>query len=252
MGVASEYATGAELELEWQLIVDPEPKFRLPASIQATQAKEIIVKLDRRSNEEENEPAIEDSLYKEIPMQASIVTRSLPEVGQSSFGGQSIQCIAPTPSPMANNVSWRTANKEVLAALVAQKAAERLENCDLPTPLSKSILKAPLESYDLVVETQQNISDKLDRNPLMSILQVGEPSQLDSLGVPTSSIAFGRSETMISPSYQLARISQPLTIPTTCHVSSARRCGCHSFRYVSRLCMLNDYVLSLDIPLLSR
>eukprot|EP01018_Ginkgo_biloba_P023136 Gb_31873 [translate_table: standard] len=47
-----------------------------------------------------------------------------------------------------SGLSWRTADKDELATLVAQKSLEHVENCDLPPPRVTRIRKGPLLSID--------------------------------------------------------------------------------------------------------
>jgi hypothetical protein len=135
--------------------------------------------------------------------------------------------VVETPATLASSVSWRTANKEALAALVAQKSAARLENCDLPTPLSKSLLTAAPQ----MVEPE--VSQIMEQNLIASIFQAGgDLMHSESLELPASPLTLGRSETN-SGDYQVRRmISQPLTVPTIHRVSSNLFHGSHSLRYV--------------------
>ncbi|CAK9882877.1 unnamed protein product [Sphagnum jensenii] len=115
-------------------------------------------------------------------------------------------------STVKAGVSWRTANKEALAALVAQKGAERVQNCDLPTPQSKPVLKTPLESCDVMDETALGISGSMDHSLMAAILQAGEPTLLESLKLPASPFA----STKLSPkpsTCHFPKSSQPLAIP---------------------------------------
>jgi hypothetical protein len=131
--------------------------------------------------------------------------------------------VVETPATLASSVSWRTANKEALAALVAQKSAARLENCDLPTPLSKSLLTAAPQ----MVEPEA--SQIMEQNLIASIFQAGgDLMHSESLELPASPLSLGRSETN-SGAYQVCRmISQPLTVPTIHHASPNLFHGSHS------------------------
>lgn len=131
--------------------------------------------------------------------------------------------VVETPATLASSVSWRTANKEALAALVAQKSAARLENCDLPTPLSKSLLTAEPQ----MVEPEA--SQIMEQNLIASIFQAGgDLMHSESLELPASPLSLGRSETN-SGAYQVCRmISQPLTVPTIHHASPNLFHGSHS------------------------
>ncbi|CAK9238553.1 unnamed protein product [Sphagnum jensenii] len=131
--------------------------------------------------------------------------------------------VVETPATLASSVSWRTANKEALAALVAQKSAARLENCDLPTPLSKSLLTAAPQ----MVEPEA--SQIMEQNLIASIFQAGgDLMHSERLELPTSPLSLGRSETN-SGAYQVCRmISQPLTVPTIHHASPNLFHGSHS------------------------
>ena len=149
----------------------------------------------------------------------------------SVFGSQSL---CPTgdasPSTMTTSISWRTANKEALATLVAQKAKERLENCDLPTPLSRShILKGPLESCDLMADARSESMESFDLNVMNSLLQAGEAHRAESLGTLASPNIPEIKDTSYSTG-QFAKMSLPLTIPTKGQASSAMRRGYHSSR----------------------
>lgn len=265
----SEYATGAELELEWQFIADQKPKFGLSISSQPAVAKKLNEYLKIDSSVEEKELVAEDvtsessqSLQKIQSPREFSMTKSLREweaLSSSSTGSRNCEplkleqnyqdcpdkywqmrrkCssvsqshrIASTPSFMGSSVSWRTANKETLAALVAQKVAEHLENCDLPTPLSKSTLKGSLDSYQLVPDAHQDTSALLDSNAIASTLQGGESTQLESHALPASPYILVE-PAACSPARHPARISQPLTVPTASRASTGFDSGCESFRY---------------------
>jgi hypothetical protein len=265
----SEHATGAELELEWQLIADPKPKSRLSISSQPAVAKKRNEYLKIDSTVDEKAVIAVDimsessqSLQKSQSQRESSMTRSLREWealssnsttsrnceplkleqnyqecpdkyrqmrGKYSSVSQSLYT-APTPSFMGSSVSWRTANKETLAVLVAQKTAERLENCDLPTPLSKSALKSSLDSFHLVPNAQPDTSALLDSDAIASILEGGESTKLESHALPASPYIFVKPEAC-SPARHFARISQPFTIPTASRASTSVDSGCESFRY---------------------
>lgn len=264
MGIASEYATGAELELEWQLIVDPKPKSGLSASFRAAEAKKRNEEL--KINEGDDiVPDIDEAIssMKSKNLHESLMTKSFRESeevcqgsisegepeslmtrnkhqnfeekyhGKCSYGSQSFSSSTMTSS----SVSWRTANKEALVALVAQKAKERLENCDLPTPLSRSvILKGPLESCEGVMMPEY--MESFDRNVMNSILQAGEPTPSESVGIPASpGHVLEKVETSCNSTGQFARMSLPLTIPTKGPASSATRRGCQSSRSSTLPCL---------------
>jgi len=296
MGVASENATGAELE--WQWIVDPIPISGLGVSFHAAEVKEINRKEEAASlSGGDNEQGFGENTGKDTTSKSdSLLERSLKESpvlllncgaeaiespavrvgiqqkentdtviqlsgtclsdeqtvemqgiqhhetmdtstqlrGKPFIDGQCAEIfdsdfrkVVETPATLASSVSWRTANKEALAALVAQKSAARLENCDLPTPLSKSLLTAAPQ----MVEPEA--SQIMEQNLIASIFQAGgDLMHSESLELPASPLSLGRSETN-SGAYQVCRmISQPLTVPTIHHASPNLFHGSHSLRYV--------------------
>lgn len=130
---------------------------------------------------------------------------------------------------MATSIPWRIANKEALATLVAQKAKERLENCDLPTPLSRSILKGPLESSEMMADARPESMESFALNLMNCVLEAGDATRAESLGILASPNVLETEETSYSTG-QFARMSLPLTIPTKGQASSAMRRGCQSSR----------------------
>ncbi|KAL1333421.1 hypothetical protein HN51_062252 [Arachis hypogaea] len=75
---------------------------------------------------------------------------------------------------------WRTAGKDELASLVAQKSIDHIENCDLPQPQTKHIKQKP--------------SVDLDKTPLSSIdwrAKTGSPNiNSCTSGTPTSGYSY--------------------------------------------------------------
>lgn len=283
-GITSEYATGGELELEWQLIVDPKPKSGLSASFRAAETEKRNEELKMNEVEEgfDNVPVETIISNLKVNLQGSRMSRSFRESEEAScegscsegggaesltqkqqhfdyslgryqeirdkfrsYGSQSTFCITGNASPStmttsSTSISWRTANKEALVALVAQKAKERLENCDLPTPLSRSIiLKGPLESGDLMMDALQPESvDSFDRNVMNSILQTGDPKRPERFAIPTSSDVLERVESNCNLTGQFARMSLPLSIPTKVQASSTKRHDCQSSRSSMLPCLV--------------
>lgn len=117
-----------------------------------------------------------------------------------------------SPQLQSSNVSWRTAGRGELAALVAQKAGGQLENCDLPIPRSTSRIKQPLEACKLGhrINAVTDLNPSVDGKLLASLLQGHEPSRLDYVGLPTAPLV--PSNTDPSPGV-LPGATQPLPIP---------------------------------------
>lgn len=133
-----------------------------------------------------------------------------------------------TPFSKAGS-SWRTADKETLVGLVAQRTSEKLENCDLPTPRSGFKRKTSLDSLDMLEDTPLDVSKSLDCKLLASVFQNdGKVSCLKDVGLQTSAI-HGRSEptlTIIPPTTtRPINISSGPNMPTRSHLSK-------SYRYV--------------------
>jgi hypothetical protein len=262
MGVAPEYASGAELELEWQLIVDPKFKSGHPTAFQAAEAMRSVTEEGMIDSIDEDKAARDDTEEVNV-IRGEIMAESLKESGEifsstdaknpqtMCFGVQQDQIMEKTmekcmsmegkcvlkleetvvaspgdafakSSPIKAGVSWRTANKEALAALVAQKGAECVQNCDLPTPQSKPVLKTPLESCDVMDETALGISGSMDQSLMAAILQAGEPTLLESLKLPASPFT----STKLSPkpsTCHFPKSSQPLAIPALPNTFSPHR-----------------------------
>lgn len=271
MGVAPEYASGAELELEWQLIVDPKFKSGHPPAFQAAEAIRSVTEEGMIDSIDEDKAARDDTEEVNV-IRGEIMAKSVKESGEifsstdaknpqtMCFGVQQDQIMEKTmekcmsmegkcvlkleetvvaspgdafakSSPVKAGVSWRTANKEALAALVAQKGAERVQNCDLPTPQSKPVLKTPLESCDVMDETALGISGSMDQSLMAAILQAGEPTLLESLKLPASPFA----STKLSPkpsTCHFPKSSQPLAIPALPNTFPPHR-GSRSVRYIT-------------------
>lgn len=263
MGITSEYAAGAELELEWQLIVDPKPKSGLSASFRTAETKKRNDDMMINAAVEGNDVPVGAITSKNKNLHESEMTKSFRESeeicqreaqperptgkhqfegsmgkcqetrGKCLYGSQSL-CFTgdASPSTMTASISWRTANKEALAALVAQKAKERLENCDLPTPLSRSFLKGPkLESCDVMADGwPESMDQSFDLSVMNSVLQAGEATRAEHVGrFPASHNVLETEETSYSTGH-VARMSLPLTIPTKGQASSTMRRGCQSSR----------------------
>nr|PNR26491.1 hypothetical protein PHYPA_031066 [Physcomitrium patens] len=245
IGITSEYATGAELELEWQLIAGSVPKSGLSASFRAAETKNEFLRKNARVEEKDvpggaatrKSKSLKESQMMKVFRESVEICRSpttedlegltskhyiedsMEKLQQTmdkcSYGSNSL-CFTgdASPSTITSTMSWRTANKEALAALVAQKTKETLENCDLPTPLSRSILKRPLESFDLrVMGAKSESTETSDRNVVDSVLHVREPTPLANLGPAASSDVVEKTESS-SSAVQSARMTLPLTIPT--------------------------------------
>jgi len=121
--------------------------------------------------------------------------------------------------------SWRTADKETLAVLVAQRTSEKLENCDLPTPRSGFKCKTSPDSWDMLEDTPLDVSKSLDRELLASVFQDdGKVSCLRDLGLQKSAI-HGRSEptlTIIPPATSKPiNISSGPNTPARTHLSKS-------------------------------
>lgn len=267
MGVTSEYESGNELDLGWQFVLDPKPKAGLSVPTEATEVKTETEEEEAVSvNDEEGETAVllgnitgktsittKTIMTKNLEISDDHVTDARTERNDHQVGHDSTKsnqhregsswvtgrCTESPPaslnrsttfSPVRGGNSWRTANKEALAALVAQKTSEKLENCDLPTPKSKVAYKTPLESWDVMVETPLQISKSLDRDLMACIFQGGEPTRLESMGLPFSPLMYRSSDPNPTPSIP-AKVSQPLNIPTVSATCATHR-GSHSYRYM--------------------
>ncbi len=246
IGVAPEYASSAELELEWQLIADPKLKSGRPAAFQAAEANECVIEEDMihpidddkaaRDDKEEVHATREEMMAKRLRESRELFLNPTIKIMHSGMMCCGVQCneiveesierryisksektlpVSPgamlaKSSQVKSGASWRTANKEALATLVVQKGAEHLENCDLPTPQLKHVLKSPLESCNVIDKTTLEISGSMDQS---AILQAGEPTLLESLKLPASTISSTNFSPNPSPCY-LTKNSQPFAIPT--------------------------------------
>jgi hypothetical protein len=276
IGVAPEYASSAELELEWQLIADPKLKSGCPAAFQAAEANECVIEEDMidlidddktaRDDKEEVHATREEMMAKSLRESSELFLNPTIKIMHSGMMCCGVQCneiveesierskekctsierryisksevnlLVSSGAMLAKSLrvksgaSWHTANKEALATLVAQKGAEHLQNCDLPTPQLKHVLKSPLESCDVIDKTTLEISGSMDQSLMAAILQAGEPTLLESLILPASPISSSNFSPNPSPCY-LTKNSQPFAIPTTSNTLTPHH-GSHSLRYV--------------------
>lgn len=252
----SEYSVGNEVDLGWQFVVDPKPK--------SGYASEVGV-LDKKLEEDniaaslvedgEVAPAEDGETIDLSIMAQEILTKTVPEYpDQSSISSleaeetsnksesmdihgkkevdytvaeQSTWSSTNSPSSKAGS-SWRTADKEVLAVLVAQRTSEKLENCDLPTPRSGFKSKTSLDSWDMLEESPLDGSKSLDRDIFASAFQDGELSRLENLALQTNA-TYSRPEpisTAIPPATtEPVNISVGPSMPAHPHLSK-------SYRYV--------------------
>lgn len=255
MSVAPEYSVGSELDIGWQFVLDPKPKSANLIASEITKADKHPEANDATLSDEEcdavvvaRETTCESNMTQNImpknekglvdvisnPMLGSreaTLKKVEPMVSRQSGDGLLAPIKTPSrTSPTKMGHSWRTADKEALAALVAQKTAEKLENCDLPAPRSDSVCKTPLESWEMMVESPSQISQSLDRELLASIFQGGEPSRFESSALPTSPLLYSAPESHSTPSLP-AKVSQPLNIVSGPANATTHRLS-HSYRYI--------------------
>ena len=254
MSVAPEYSVGSELDIGWQFVVDPKPKSGNSIASEITKSDKHPEANDATLSDEEcdavvvaRETTCESNMTQNIMSKNEkglVDVISNPTLGsrektlkkvesmvskQSGDGLLAPIKTAARTSPTKMGHSWRTADKEALAALVAQKTAEKLENCDLPAPRSESVCKTPLESWEMMVESPSQISQSLDRELLASIFQGGEPSRFESSALPTSPLLYSAPESHSTPSLP-AKVSEPLNISSGPANATTHRLS-HSYRY---------------------
>uniref|UniRef100_A0A7I4E028 Uncharacterized protein n=1 Tax=Physcomitrium patens TaxID=3218 RepID=A0A7I4E028_PHYPA len=145
-----------------------------------------------------------------------------------------------SPSSKASN-SWRTADKEALAVLVAQKTSEKLENCDLPTPRSKC--RTIMDSWEVLEENPLDASKSVDRDLFTSSFQDGDSSHLENVGLHTNTRPSTRSEPK-SSSF-LPATTQPLNISVGRSMPMHHRLS-HSYRLSNLLIDLAMLCTSAD------
>ncbi|KAG0575417.1 hypothetical protein KC19_5G002400 [Ceratodon purpureus] len=223
MGLPSEYSVGNEVDLGWQFVLDPKPKSGYPSETGVLDQKFEEDNIAASLVDEDGEPALvgdnepidlsvmaQEILTKtvqEFADQSSISSLDVEEpakkldsvnthgkkeidytVTEQSTEFLPISTWSSTNSPSSKvGSSWRTADKEALAVLVAQKTSEKLENCDLPTPRSGFKCKTSLDSWDVLEESSLDVSKSLDRDLLSSVFQDGELSRLENLGLQSNS-----------------------------------------------------------------
>lgn len=255
MSVAPEYSVGSELDLGWQFVVDPKPKSGNLTASDITKSEKHPEDNDATLSDEECDAVV---VARETTCECNTTQNIMPKNEKGLVDATSnptlesrektvkkVESMVPrqsrdgllapikTPartSPTKTGHSWRTADKEALAALVAQKTTEKLENCDLPAPRSESVCKTPLESWEMMVESPSQISQSLDRELLASIFQGGEPSRFESSALPTSPLLYSAPESHSTPSLP-AKFSQPLNISTGSANATTHRLS-HSYRYI--------------------
>ncbi|KAL2631976.1 hypothetical protein R1flu_016662 [Riccia fluitans] len=248
MGVASEYSA-ADLELEWQLIVDSEPKSDFAATMCERRTPEEgddsavgIQECINPKPEKEEQAARQESGPKVGTPQ--IVTKNNKDAPKAGCGqeagvdkvhrGAYKLKARETPgyletnsnSSAKSNRSWRTADKEALAALVASKAGERLENCDLPTPQNLSALRSGLPAFDIgPSDKQADMSSSTNKAILASLLRGNEPTPLENVGLPPSPVPFSSPDLRPAGRADLRRVSPSLTNPSTLSTSTSTKRG---------------------------
>jgi hypothetical protein len=257
MGVPSEYSVGNEVDLGWQFVLDPKPKPGYASEIEVLDKKVEEANIAASLIEEDGEaaPTGNGATIDLSIMAQEILTKTVPEYpDQSSISileaegiskksenmtihrkkevdylitEQSTWSSSNSPSSKAGS-SWRTADKEALAVLVAQRTSEKLENCDLPTPRSGFKCKTSVDSWDMLEESPLDVSRSLDRDFLASVFEDGELSLPENLGLQTNA-AYSRPEpnpTAIRPiPTEPVNISVGPSMPAHPHLSK-------SYRYV--------------------
>lgn len=269
MGLPSEYSVGSEVDLGWQFVLDPKPKAGYASEIGMLDRKfeEDNIAANLVDEDGEAAPTGDNEPVDLSIMAQEILTKTVPEyVDQSSIssleaeepakkveslsthgkkevdymGSEQFTEFLPvstwssTNSPSKAGSSWRTADKEALAVLVAQKTSEKLENCDLPTPRPGFKCKASLDSWDMLEESSLDASKSLDRDILASVFQDGELSRLENLGLPTTS-TYSRPEpnsTAGPPATtEPLNISTGPSTPGHRHLSKSFRYSCHNMLF---------------------
>jgi len=253
MGVPSEYSVGNEVDLGWQFVLDPKPKPGYASEIEVLDKKVEEANIAASLIEEDGEaaPTGNGETIDLSIMAQEILTKTVPEYpDQSSISSleaegitkksenmtihrkkevdylmteQSTWSSSNSPSSKAGS-SWRTADKEALAVLVAQRTSEKLENCDLPTPRSGFKCKTSLDSWDMLEESPLDISRSLDRDFLASVYEDGELSLPENLGLQTNTM-YSRPEpnpTAIHPTpAEPVNISVGPSMPAHPHLSKS-------------------------------
>ena len=267
MGLPSEYSVGNEVDLGWQFVLDPKPKSGYASEIGVLDKKfeedNIAASLVDEDGEAapsgDNEPIdlsimaqeILTKTVQEFTDQTSISSLEVEEPAKraeivSTHGKKEVDYMLTeqstdflpvstwssinSPSSKAGS-SWRTADKEALAVLVAQKTSEKLENCDLPTPRSGFKCKTALDSWDMLEESSFDVSKSLDRDILSSVFQDSEFSRLENLGLQTNT-TFSRPEpnstAIPSATTEPVDISAGPSVPAHRHLSKSYRYYCYN------------------------
>jgi hypothetical protein len=282
MGLPSEYSVGNEVDLGWQFVLDPKPKAGYASEIGVLDKKfeedNIAVSLVDEDSEAaptgDAEPVdlsimaqeILTKTVQEFADQTSISSLEVEEpakkvesvsthgkkemdymVTEQSTDFLPVSTWSSTNSPSSKaGSSWRTADKEALAVLVAQKTSEKLENCDLPTPRSGFKSKTTLDSWDVLEESSLDVSKSLDRDFLSSVFQDGELSRLENLSLQ-SNTTYSRPEpkpTAIPPATtEPLNISAGPSMPAHRHLSK-------SYRYLC-FCIFN-FMITMQIDLMGQ
>lgn len=252
--MSSEYSVGNEVDLGWQFVLDPKPKSGYASEIEVPDKKLEEDNIAASLVEEDGEAAptgdgetidlsimAQEILTKtvpEYPDQSSISSLEAEEISKKSenvsiHGKKEVDYMATeqstwsstnSPSSKAGS-SWRTADKEALAVLVAQRTSEKLENCDLPTPRSGFKSKTSLDSWDMLEESPLDVSKSLDRDLLASVFQDGELSRLENLANATYSRPELNSTAIPPATTEPVNISVGPSMPAHPHLSK-------SYRYV--------------------
>lgn len=252
----SEYSAGSEVDLGWQFVLDPKPKSGHVSEIEVLDKKfeENNIAASQVEEDGEEQPTGDGETIDLSIMAQEILTKTVPECSdqfsissldaeESSKKSENLNIHgkkevdymvteqstwSSTNSPSKAGSSWRTANKEALAVLIAQRTVEKVENCDLPTPRSGFKCKTSLDSWDMLEESSLDVSKSLDRGLLASVFQDGELSRLENLGLYTNA-TYSRPEpnsTAIPPATtEPVNISVGPSMPAHPHLSK-------SYRYV--------------------
>lgn len=194
----------ADINLEWQWIIDQQPPWKCESSPFNNQEKNLHSVSDE-FQEDAGETVVKADKDTEVKIGSSGFSSFLkrPNISQE---------LGATKFQPRESTSWRTADSKALAALVSQKNRERLENCDLP-PSHSSVMWS-LASCDFTPKTyKSNISVSVDKLFLASFLHGYEPSQLDNKPLSLSPLTMGMSDLTLLNQHP-PQVSRPLAIPS--------------------------------------
>ncbi len=216
IGVAPEYASSAELELEWQLIADPKLKSGRPAAFQAAEANECVIEEDMihpidddkaaRDDKEEVHATREEMMAKRLRESRELFLNPTIKIMHSGMMCCGVQC----NEIVEESIERRYISKSE-KTLPVSPGAMLAKSSQVKSGASwRTAIKSPLESCNVIDKTTLEISGSMDQS---AILQAGEPTLLESLKLPASTISSTNFSPNPSPCY-LTKNSQPFAIPT--------------------------------------